>query len=97
MVVLFGGWSFLLVTLRCCSQLPPQGGGNQGLGRQERACLLPCSLLVEGSAPGLGGGFQVHVITHPQCLLQEAMARDWVCSRSGSCSPSLYKTVGVQL
>lgn len=25
------------------------------------------------------------------------MARGWVCSRSGSGSPSLYKTVGVQL
>ena len=47
-VVLFGGWSFLLVTLEMLRPVPSSGLGGAGAGGQEQACLLPCSLLAAG-------------------------------------------------
>lgn len=54
---LFGGWSFLLVTPRCCGQLPSQGSGASlagspgSLGRAELVADFPAH-----RGPVLGNG-----------------------------------------
>lgn len=58
-VVLFRGWSFLLVAPRCCCS-PLGARGEQGLGRRSEPACFPALSWLQGSAPRLGCGFPVH-------------------------------------